>query len=62
MLLHQVVGFALFAVMAGLIGSGLIYKFAKVTALRIKAKKLHLKLAYSLIVLWIIQLYSVIGR
>lgn len=59
MLLHQVIGFSLFAVMAGLIATGLIYKFSKVTPLRIRAKKLHLKLAYSLMVLFVIQVLTI---
>lgn len=58
--LHQVNGFLLFAVMAGLIVTGLVYKFSKVTPLRIKAKKLHLKLAYTLIVLFVIQCLTIL--
>jgi hypothetical protein len=58
--LHHVIGWALFAVMTGLIGSGLIYKYAKATALRIGAKKLHLKLAFGLIALLIVQFITVL--
>lgn len=58
--LHHAIGWSLFVVMAGLIASGLTYKFAKNVPIRLRAKKLHLKLAYSIIALWTAQLFTVI--
>jgi hypothetical protein len=37
----------------------LTYKFSKVVPVRIKAKKIHLMFAYSLIGLWLIQMITV---
>jgi hypothetical protein len=60
MLLHRIAGIALMVVMAGLIASGLTYKFAKPVPIRKLAKKIHLALAYGLMALLAVQVYTVL--